>query len=109
MLKCRVVARRGALKSGNNRRNKNKVSLKRPTKKEKIQNCLARIVWCGVVCVCVCVCGCLCVFVGVCVCMCVWVCVCVLHVCMFGNFVKQISTRYSLIPWQLAHSGQDLF
>ena len=74
MLKCCVVARRGALKSGNNRRNKNKVSLKRPTKKEKIQNCLARIVWCGVVCVCVrvfvCVCGCLCVYVcvGVCVC-----------------------------------------
>ena len=83
MLKCRVVARRGALKSGNNRRNKNKVSLKRPTKKEKIQNCLARIVWCGVVCVCVCVC--VRVFVCVCGCLCVYVCVgvCVCTACLY--------------------------
>ena len=84
MLKCRVVARRGALKSGNNRRNKNKVSLKRPTKKEKIQNCLARIVWCGVVCVCVCVCAgvCVCLWVFVCVCVCGCVCVYCMFVCL---------------------------
>ena len=76
MLKCSVVARRGALKSGNNRRKKNKVSLKRPTKKGKDSGSifvkfLEMIIifrtrdfslspCVGLVCMCVCVCVCVC-------------------------------------------------